>query len=79
MRTINVWSRASEEARNNFGKRVLKLRREAGLTQAMLFERTGIAVSHISHIENGNANPSLEVMVMLATALGVELSELVKN
>ena len=53
-------------------------RKLLGLTQPQLFERTGIAVSYISHIENAQQNPSLDVMVQLAEAVGETLSDMLK-
>ncbi len=38
---------------------MLDARKESGLTQKQLSERTGIAQADISKLERGNANPSL--------------------
>lgn len=38
---------------------ILKERKESGLTQKQLSERTGIAQTDISKLERGNENPSL--------------------
>lgn len=40
-----------------------------GMSQAELAERSGVAASHISHIEHGTANPTLEVLENLAEGL----------
>ena len=48
-------------------------RREAGLTQKELAERTGLQQSNISRIENGNGNPSLETLNKIAQGLGKKL------
>jgi transcriptional regulator with XRE-family HTH domain len=58
------------------GSRVRERRTALALSQAMLFEQTGVAVSYISQIERGRSNPSLDVMVALADALGVHVHEL---
>ncbi len=44
-----------------------------GLTQAAVAARVGVARSYIAGIEQGQANPSLDVIVRLARALGLEL------
>ncbi len=44
-----------------------------GLTQLALATQTGVARSYVAAIERGRANPSLDVIVRLAGALGLEL------
>lgn len=56
-----------------FGSNCRKRRQELNLSQAELSERTGLAASHLSYIENGKANPTLEVMEALASGLGCSL------
>lgn len=61
-----------------FGKR-LKARRQAlGLTQAQLFEQTGITAAYISFIERGRANPTLDMMVKLGEAVGAEAWDMIR-
>jgi transcriptional regulator with XRE-family HTH domain len=62
---------------------VRQLRLEAGLTQAELAARAGVTVETVARLErvlrgrsSANSNPSLETLVRLASALGVEVSEL---
>jgi len=50
-----------------------KARKESGLTQKQLSERTGITQGDISKIENGNGNPSLKTLKRLASAMGMRL------
>lgn len=52
---------------------LLDARKTAGLTQKDLAERTGIAQSDISKLENGNANPSLRTLQRLACGMGMRL------
>lgn len=54
-------------------REMIKARREAGLTQKELAERTGLQQSNISRIENGNGNPSLETLNKIAQSLGKKL------
>ncbi len=49
---------------------ILDARREKGITQKELSERTGIAQSDISKLENGSANPSVKTLKRVAAALG---------
>ncbi|OLF07018.1 hypothetical protein BLA60_29645 [Actinophytocola xinjiangensis] len=50
-----------------------RLRREAGLTQEHLAERTGLAVRTIGRLESGaSANPQLDTVRLLADGLGLE-------
>jgi DNA-binding XRE family transcriptional regulator len=61
-----------------FGKR-LKIKRQAkGLTQAELAEVTGITAAYISVIERGRANPSLDMLVKLAEAIGEEAWDMIR-
>ena len=50
---------------------MLDARKSAGLTQAQLAERTGIAQADISKLESGNANPSLKTLQRLAAGMGM--------
>ena len=52
---------------------MIDARKNAGLTQKQLSERTGIAQADISKMENGSANPSLKTLKRLATAMNTTL------
>jgi len=52
---------------------IIKERADQHLTQKELAERIGIKQSHISRLESGNYNPSLEFLQKIATGLGKEL------
>ena len=59
---------------------IIDARKNAGLTQKELSERTGIAQGDISRLENGNANPSIRTLQRLAAAMGMTLKvELLPN
>lgn len=53
-----------------------RLRAAAGLTLKDLGERSGIATSTLSKIENGHLSPTYEKIVALADALGADIAEL---
>ena len=52
---------------------LIDARKSAGITQKDLSQRTGIAQSDISKLENGNANPSLRTLQRLAAGLGMQV------
>ena len=53
-------------------------RKQRNITLAKLSARTGISTTHINDIENNLKEPSLSMMIRLAKALDVEISELYK-
>lgn len=52
---------------------MIDARKEAGLTQKELSERTGIAQGDISKLERGSANPSIRTLQRLAAGMGMRL------
>ena len=59
---------------------MIDARKESGLTQKQLSERTGIAQADISKLERGNANPSLRTLQRLASGMGMNVKiEFVAN
>ncbi|MGY6521456.1 MAG: helix-turn-helix domain-containing protein [Mongoliitalea sp.] len=66
------------DIKEKFGIRLKTLRKEKGLSQEELAERSGLNRPYISGIEQGKRNVSLEVMEKLAEALGVRMMELVE-
>jgi len=58
------------------GPAVRRLRRERGLTLQELAGEIGTSVAHLSRLESGGRRPSLEGLLRIATALRVELDEL---
>ena len=56
---------------------ILKIRLKKGLTQAQLAEKLNVQQSTISMIENEERNPSVDVLLKLAAALGVTVDELI--
>jgi transcriptional regulator with XRE-family HTH domain len=61
------------------GKAVRAVRNKSGMTQEQVSEASGIAPTYISDIERGIRNPSYEMLVSLAGALGAPLSEIIKR
>lgn len=52
---------------------MINARKESGLTQRQLSERTGIAQADISKLESGNANPSVRTLQRLAAGMGMRV------
>ncbi|MFC1863820.1 helix-turn-helix domain-containing protein [Thermodesulfobacteriota bacterium] len=58
------------------GRRIRSLRNLKGLTQQELGERADINYKFLGEIERSQQNPSFNILVKIANALGVELQEL---
>lgn len=65
--------RAEVSAQLALGRDLAAARREHNITQEALSARAGIPQAEISRIENGHANPTLETVSRLATALDKKL------
>lgn len=50
---------------------VIDARKTNNMTQKELSERTGIAQSDISKLENGNSNPTISMLQRLADGMGM--------
>lgn len=61
------------------GQNCRERRANLKMSQAELSERSGVAASHLSHIENGRGNPTLEVMEKIAEALKSTVLELLTD
>ena len=59
------------------GPRLRTLRRQRDITLSALAQSTGISVSTLSRLENGQRKPTLEQLLPLASAYGVPLDDLV--
>jgi ribosome-binding protein aMBF1 (putative translation factor) len=70
------FAKAQQRVRATFGRKVKDLRRSLKLSQADLADDAGIRRALVSDIERGEANPTLNSIVRLATALDVEPAEL---
>ncbi len=68
-------SRASE----HIGDLVRDLRHQATMSRKLLAERADMDVSHLARIESGQGNPTLYVMIQLATALDIEPERFVRG
>jgi transcriptional regulator with XRE-family HTH domain len=62
-----------------FGARVRKHRESLGLSQMALGERADLHFTYVSSVERGERNISLQNILRLAKALGVDPAELIKG
>lgn len=63
----------------HLGANVAALRQKQGLTQAALAKKAGTTRASITLIESGSANPTLEQLLKVATALSVSIEELISR
>lgn len=56
------------------GKRVKAMRMQKGISQSELAQRVGISQAHMSNIENGHSNITLENLFALHDILGVSMA-----
>lgn len=62
---------------NGLQARIRAARERAGLTQAELARRVGLAPNHIARLESGEkSNPRFETVARIAAELGLSLDEL---
>lgn len=58
--------------------KLLKLRKERGLTQSQLGDKIGVSKQAISYYENDEKTPSFNAICKLASALGCKVDDLTK-
>jgi len=61
------------------GRQLKKHRQRVGITQDVLADRCGIYRTYLSRIENGTANPTILVVDALASALQLEIYDLIRE
>lgn len=66
------------DMRKLVGRNFARLRREKGLTQEQIEERSGLSQQYLSGLERGKRNPTVITLYELAQALDVSHVELVK-
>lgn len=63
----------------NIGQTIRDIRKEKGITQLELSERCGLLQGYISRVEKGRRVPMLTNLVVIAKALGMPLSKVIKR
>jgi len=66
------------DMRRLVGRNFARLRREQGLTQEIVAERSGHGQQYLSNLERGKRNPTVVTLFEIAQALGVSHTELVR-
>jgi len=61
----------------NFPERLCQLRKQKGLTQQGLADKSGVSVVQISRYEGGSSQPAMDHIRNLAVALGVSADLLI--
>jgi transcriptional regulator with XRE-family HTH domain len=59
------------DMRRLVGNNFARIRREKGLTQEQVEERSGLSQQYLSGLEQGRRNPTIVTLYELAQALGV--------
>jgi transcriptional regulator with XRE-family HTH domain len=60
----------------SIGSRIIQIRNQKNLTQRQVSERSGIATSYLSRVENRRLEPRPTTLHRIADAMGVPLSQL---
>lgn len=71
--TDNEIPKIEYDIANDISELILTIRKEMGISQRQLSEKTGIPQANISKIENGHYLPSLLILKRLADGLGRRL------
>lgn len=58
------------------GARIATIRAKRGMTQEDLAVKVGIGPKYLSSIERGKENPTLNTLINLSNALGVDLGDI---
>jgi transcriptional regulator with XRE-family HTH domain len=66
------------DMRKLVGSNFARLRREKGLTQEQVEERSGFSQQYLSSLERGRRNPTVITLYELAQALGVSHVDLLR-
>ncbi len=69
--------RMTADPMRQFGEHLRAMRKARGLSQNELAERADVNDKYLGEIERGVGNPSLEVLMKVAKALGVDLATVV--
>lgn len=61
------------------GKKIIDLRLKNGISQSQLADKSGVAISTISSIENTDRVPGLKVATKIAKVFGLHAEDLLTN
>ncbi len=64
--------------KRRIGSRIRHRRDQVHISQEELADAAEMTPTYLSQIENGKRNPSLEALFRIATALAIDLADLIK-
>lgn len=64
------------DMRKLVGQNIARIRKERGLTQEQLADRSGFSQQYLSGLEQGRRNPTILTVYEIASALGAQPIEL---
>ncbi len=68
-----------DSARKAIGKKIREIRKAKGLTQEKLGDKASLSYKFIGELERGNVNVSLDSLVSISKALGVQVGDLFRK
>jgi transcriptional regulator with XRE-family HTH domain len=77
--TTLAWNATVQTVAQLFGSRLRTIRREKGLSQEALAEKTGLSTNFVGEMERGLKAPGLTVIVRLARALDSGVHDLLAD
>jgi transcriptional regulator with XRE-family HTH domain len=77
--TLIIVTRPREIEISQFGNLLRNHRRNAGISQEQLAERSGLDRTYISGIERGLRNPTLTALLKIAKGLDISISMLLQD
>lgn len=63
--------------RQNFGKKIRKIRNNKGISQELLAEESGLSIRTIQRIEKGETSPNGDTIRKISASLKVDLDDLI--
>ena len=65
--------------RRTVGQQIRSYRKEAGLTQEQLAEKSSLSYKYLGEVERGIVNVSLDSLMRIAKALKLKVADLVRD
>lgn len=65
-----------QRERQALGSRIIRLRKNAGLTQEQLAEKSHVNVSYLAKIESGYVNTTVRYLIKISRGLGIKVKDL---
>ncbi len=72
-------SKSIEKIYKELGKRIVKERKDKGMSQEQLAAEGGLDRSHLGFIEQGRRKPTVSTLYKITSSLNITLEKLFKN